>query len=75
LQALLDYGADVNAKNNSGVSVLMFAAMQSIPEVAQFLIDRGADVRFVDKSGRTAKVYALSHGNNEVAKVIEQAGG
>ncbi len=33
----------------------MMAAMQSIPEVAQFLIDRGADVRFVDNSGRTAR--------------------
>jgi ankyrin repeat protein len=53
----------------------MMSAMQSIPEVVQFLIDRGADVGFVDKSGRTAKAYALSLGNKEVVKVLEQAGG
>jgi len=75
LQALLDYGADVNARNDSGVSVLMMSATQSIPEVVQFLIDRGADVRFVDKSGRTARSYALSLGHKEVVKVLEQAGG
>ena len=44
VQAELDKGADVNAKNESGVTPLLWAAWKGHKEVAELLIANGADV-------------------------------
>jgi hypothetical protein len=44
LQALMDAGADVNAKDPSGVTALMEAVHAGHVEAVKFLIARGADV-------------------------------
>src|SRR5205823_3608645 len=48
VKAELDKGADVNARNEIGVTALWIAASNGKREVAELLIDRGADVNARD---------------------------
>ena len=47
-KALLDKGADVNAKNEIGVAALWIAASKGKPEVVELLLGAGADVNARD---------------------------
>jgi outer membrane protein assembly factor BamB len=48
IAAELDKGADVNAKNEIGVSALWIATSKGDPEVIELLVKRGADVNVRD---------------------------
>lgn len=48
IQAALDKGADVNAKNEMGVSALWIAASKGKLPVMEFLVKKGADVNVRD---------------------------
>ena len=48
VQAALDSGADVNARNEYGVTALWIAAGKPKPEVAELLVAKGADVNARD---------------------------
>ena len=48
VQAALDRGADVNSKNEMGVSALWIAASRGKFDVIQCLVERGADVNVRD---------------------------
>lgn len=47
---LLDKGADINAKNDFGVTPLHIA---NYPEMTELLIQRGASLNAIDKEGNT----------------------
>lgn len=53
VQAGLNDGADVMARNKHGTTPLHWAAEFGTPEVIQALLDAGADVMARNKSGRT----------------------
>ena len=66
--ALLDKGADVNAKFRYGTTALFKAAERGHTEVVKVLIVRGADVTVKDTFyGATAMTWALQ--NNHVGAV------
>ena len=44
VQALIDKGADVNAKDKKGATALMLASQKGYKEIVQLLITKGADV-------------------------------
>src|SRR5262245_27403903 len=48
IRAAIDRGADVNSKNEMGVSALWIAASKGKLEVIQLLVERGADVNVRD---------------------------
>gem|GEM_PF-3905623 len=71
---LLEKGANVNAKDDHGMTALMAASRQGRVEVAQLLIDRDADVNARDSAGETALMYAASKGLFEVVKLLVENG-
>src|SRR5688572_15552213 len=71
VKALLDKGADVNAKFRYGATALFKAAERGHTEVVKLLIERGADVAVKDTFyGATAMTWALDKGHTGVVRAI-----
>src|SRR5678816_303017 len=69
--ALLDKGADVNAKFRYGQTALFKAAEKGHANVAKVLLDRGADTTVKDTFyGATAMTWATSNNHPDVVKLI-----
>lgn len=69
--ALLDKGADVNAKFRYGATALFKAAERGHVEIVKLLLARGADVTVKDTFyGATAMNWALSNDHSEVVGVL-----
>ncbi len=69
LKLLVEAGADVNARNSSDATALLWCARN--PEKAKFLIEHGADVNASSKQGTTAlKVAALRAGGAETVALL-----
>jgi hypothetical protein len=71
VKAVLDRGADVNAKFRYGATALFKAAERGHTEVVKLLIERGADVAVKDTFyGATAISWALQKGHTGVVRAI-----
>jgi len=69
--ALLDKGADVNAKYRYGTTALFKAAERGNVEVVKILLDRGADVKVTDTFYKaTAMTWALQNDHPDVVKLL-----
>jgi len=69
--ALLDKGADVNAKFRYGTTALFKAAERGNTEVVKVLLARGADVTVKDTFyGATAMTWALDHDRDEIVRAL-----
>src|SRR5918998_4239626 len=76
VKAVLDRGADVNAKFRYGATALFKAAERGHTEVVKLLIERGADVKVQDTFYRaTAMTWALDKGHTEVVRALLEKGG
>jgi ankyrin repeat protein len=71
VRLLLGAGAKVNAKDPSGWTPFMNAALRSGVEVVQLLIKAGSDLKVVDKEKRDAYDLASQWGKPEVAKFLK----
>ena len=70
-QALLDKGADVNAKFRYGTTALFKAAERGHTEVVKLLLARGADPSVKDTFyGATAMTWALDNKHVEVVRAL-----
>ncbi|HWS56431.1 MAG TPA: ankyrin repeat domain-containing protein [Pyrinomonadaceae bacterium] len=75
VKALLDKGADVNAKFRYGATALFKAAERGNAEVVKVLLERGADVNVKDTFyGATAMTWALDNGHVEVVRALLSKG-
>ena len=74
VKKLIAEGADVNAKDNFGQTVLMWAACRGHIEIAKLLIESGADVNAKDSTGDTALIFAASEGHLETVKILIESG-
>ena len=79
----LDAGADVNAKDKEGHTVLMMAVKYSAfgqgkgveqYKIVQLLVDKGADVNAKQKDGHTALYYAKIRDMFHIKKFLKQHG-
>lgn len=69
--ALMDAGADVNAKSDYNVTVLHRAASTGNAKLARLLIKKGADVNATTKNGQGVLWFAASGtGNAEILQVF-----
>jgi hypothetical protein len=70
VQALLEYGADVNARGPQGKTALHLAASAGYVGVIQLLLDHGADPTLTDAQGMTALSLARAAGKEAAAKLL-----
>lgn len=75
VQALIDCGADVHQKQESG-STPLYALDLSIPELVHILVQEGLDVNSQNDNGDTALHFQCGscRGNNKVIIALLQAG-
>lgn len=74
VKALLAEGADVNARDEMGVTPLMQASLAGNTDVVRFLLDKGADLNRQNKIGMTALTAAASGGKFEIVKLLLASG-
>jgi ankyrin repeat protein len=73
LQALFDYGAEVDTRAEDGRTALMMAASKGYNDIVAVLLKAGADPSLTDPSGASAEAMAASKGFSEIASSIQQA--
>lgn len=73
--ALIDAGAEIEARDGQGRTPLMAALDQATPkaEAAAILIRAGADLAALDAAGRSCVDIARARGESEVAAAMERA--
>jgi ankyrin repeat protein len=74
IQAFIAHGADVNARDDDGMTALMWAVRNDKKECLRSLIAAGADVNAADARGRAALDYAIVEPRVECAQLLLMAG-
>ena len=74
VQALLDCGADVNARNNDGYTPLIYASLSTNIEVFRLLLNHGADPNVRYDDGNTLLHAALRFRMTEMARLLVEHG-
>jgi quinoprotein dehydrogenase-associated probable ABC transporter substrate-binding protein len=70
-QALIQKGADVNARNSGGVTALMMAAANGRADIVELLVRAGANVQAQTERGDTALSIARSKGDEKVIRLLD----
>lgn len=70
LERALARGADVNARNNLGLTPLMMAAYHGQTDMVKALVEHGADVNSVDNRGLRAAMLAKDSGNAKILRTL-----
>jgi cytohesin len=73
-EALLNAGADPNAKDNENIPLLHQAVIRGKKEMVELLLDKKADLNAKDSEGETALNEAVEQGNNEIIQLLLQRG-
>lgn len=71
---LLTCGADVNATNQGGRSILAVAILAGNSRLVQTLVEAGADVDLADKEGRKPLDVAISNADRAIIDILKKAG-
>jgi hypothetical protein len=74
LNRLLSRGADINARNEAGMTALMVAAYLGRLEMVRSLSDHGADLNATDSQGSTAAMLADQSGHEDVVRILVARG-
>jgi len=70
VRALLENGADVEAREKDGQPVLIVAARKGYKGICRLLIDGGANIEVRDSYAETALMLAAMHGSVEVVQLL-----
>jgi ankyrin repeat protein len=73
MRQLLQQGADVNVRTETGRTPLMRAAQYKRSQMLRFLIDNGADVNLADNGRRTC-LYLLNGDDGTICRMLLEAG-
>ena len=70
--ALIDRGADMNSKTNTGHTPLHIACVRNNIELAMALVDRGADINVMNYFGRPPLDYLNMENRNMLESMINR---
>jgi serine/threonine-protein phosphatase 6 regulatory ankyrin repeat subunit B len=70
VKALLAQGAPVDAKNNNGLTPLMWAAWNGHKDICELLLTHNAHVDAKDNNGSTPLILAAWNGHADVCKLL-----
>mmetsp|Transcript_64312 Transcript_64312/g.171531 ORF Transcript_64312/g.171531 Transcript_64312/m.171531 type:complete len:170 (-) Transcript_64312:239-748(-) len=73
VDALLEVGASVDARDGMQSTPLHYAAMLGATAVAQRLLKAGADPKLLDEDGKSAAAIARGEGHGDLADLLEAA--
>lgn len=73
LQRLVDSGADVNARNDRGITALYLASATGHEAQVQFLLDHGADRTLASTAGYTPLRVAQLKGLGKIVALLDPA--
>jgi uncharacterized protein len=74
LEALIDAGADIDAKDEHGQTALMNAARDGHTPMVRVLVARGADLNHTAKYNLSALMLAVINGRDAIVGVLVDAG-
>jgi hypothetical protein len=74
LEALLDAGADIDAKDDHGQTALMNAARDGHTPVVRLLVERGAGLNHTAKYNLSAIMLAVINGRDAIVGVLADGG-
>lgn len=63
MDILIQAGANINARDNKGITPIMYATMRSLPGPFEKLLQRGATLNEPDYAGRTALINTVDFNN------------
>lgn len=72
--ALIDAGADVNAKDDIVDSAYLYAGARGHNEILRATLEHGADLRSTNRYGGTALIPASERGHLDTVKILLSAG-
>ncbi len=75
VKLLIERGADVNAKTNTGATALKGASVEGHLSVVKALVEAGADVKIKDNQGKTASETAKAQGKGAIAAYLQTVAG
>ena len=70
VQKLVKNGANINEKDRSGYTPLIWAIYSNKVEAVKAFIQMGADIEIQDKSGYTPLILAVSWSHSDIAKLL-----
>jgi len=70
VEALLAKGADINARNNEGDTMLLLAASSGKKDIVEWLLAQGADVNAKGKDEETPLHRAAYSGQKDIAELL-----
>jgi len=74
VKVFLDKGVNVNAKDNDGMTALMWAVVNDQTAIAKLLIDAGADIYPKNHQGNTASTLAAKGNHLEIFELLNRVG-
>ncbi|MGW5752896.1 ankyrin repeat domain-containing protein [Nocardia rhamnosiphila] len=73
-RALVEAGADVDAKDDLQDSAYLYAGAEGIDDILELTLTHGADLRSVNRYGGTALIPAAEHGHITTVRRLIEAG-
>ena len=74
VELFLQYGIDVNARNNKNDTPVLWAARGNHVDTVRLLIQRGADLQLENDKGSTPLYWAVRYGFRELVRVLLDEG-